>query len=160
MQNVQTVPKRSEGFARRRMRYVEGRSLDRAKRNKSKRKAPNEWSFSTLNILVCYIIIEILRLRLRLRSEWQRTGVVETRQGAVRRISWWHLYRQKAVLQRERHIIYPMTNPLFAVLFLLLHRGAADADGIWEEELYEIPYNKITSVSFDTRYVNVFSKYL
>lgn len=35
-----------------------------------------------------------------------------------------------------------------------------DADGIWEEELYEIPYNKITSVSFDTRYVNVFSKYL
>ena len=35
-----------------------------------------------------------------------------------------------------------------------------DADGIWEEELYEIPYSKITSVSFDTRYVNVFSKYL
>ena len=35
-----------------------------------------------------------------------------------------------------------------------------DSDGIWEEELYEIPYNKITSVSFDTRYVNVFSKYL
>ncbi|MBQ2285384.1 MAG: hypothetical protein II244_06935 [Clostridia bacterium] len=35
-----------------------------------------------------------------------------------------------------------------------------DADGIWEEELYEIPYSKIISVSFDTRYVNVFSKYL
>ena len=35
-----------------------------------------------------------------------------------------------------------------------------DAEGIWEEELYEIPYNKITSVSFDTRYVNVFSRYL
>ena len=35
-----------------------------------------------------------------------------------------------------------------------------DADGIWEEKLYEIPYSKITSVSFDTRYVNVFSKYL
>ena len=35
-----------------------------------------------------------------------------------------------------------------------------DAEGIWEEELYEIPYSKITSVSFDTRYVNVFSKYL
>lgn len=35
-----------------------------------------------------------------------------------------------------------------------------DAEGVWEEELYEIPYSKITSVSFDTRYVNVFSKYL
>ncbi len=35
-----------------------------------------------------------------------------------------------------------------------------DADGIWEEELYEVPYSKITSVSFDTRYINVFSKYL
>ena len=35
-----------------------------------------------------------------------------------------------------------------------------DAEGVWEEELYEIPYSKITSVSFDTRYINVFSKYL
>ncbi len=35
-----------------------------------------------------------------------------------------------------------------------------DADGIWEEELYEIPYSRITSISFDTRYVNVFSKYI
>jgi len=35
-----------------------------------------------------------------------------------------------------------------------------DADGIWEEDLYEIPYNKITSVSFGTRYVKTFSKYI
>ena len=26
-----------------------------------------------------------------------------------------------------------------------------DADGIWEEEFYEVPYTKITSVSFGTR---------
>ena len=35
-----------------------------------------------------------------------------------------------------------------------------DAEGIWEEELYEIPYSKITSVSFGTRYVETFSKYI
>ena len=35
-----------------------------------------------------------------------------------------------------------------------------DADGIWQEEPYEIPFSRITSVSFDTRYVNVFSKYV
>ena len=35
-----------------------------------------------------------------------------------------------------------------------------DADGIWEEELWEIPFTEITSVSFGTRYVETFSKYL
>ena len=35
-----------------------------------------------------------------------------------------------------------------------------DAEGVWEEEFYEIPFPKITSVSFGTRYVETFSKYL
>lgn len=35
-----------------------------------------------------------------------------------------------------------------------------DSDGIWQEEPYEIPFSRITSVSFDSRYVNVFSKYV
>lgn len=35
-----------------------------------------------------------------------------------------------------------------------------DADGVWEDELYEIPFSKITSVTFDSRYVSVFSKYV
>lgn len=35
-----------------------------------------------------------------------------------------------------------------------------DADGIWQEEPYRIPYTAITSVSFGTRYVEIFSKYL
>ncbi|QVK16971.1 hypothetical protein KHQ81_08695 [Mycoplasmatota bacterium] len=35
-----------------------------------------------------------------------------------------------------------------------------DADGIWQEEPYKIHYTAITSVSFGTRYVEVFSKYL
>ena len=35
-----------------------------------------------------------------------------------------------------------------------------DADGIWQEEPYEIPFSRITSVSIDNRYVNVFSKYV
>ena len=35
-----------------------------------------------------------------------------------------------------------------------------DADGIWEEELWEIPFTEITSVSFGTRYVETFSKYI
>ena len=35
-----------------------------------------------------------------------------------------------------------------------------DADGIWEEKPYKIPYSEITRVSFGARYVDVFSKYL
>lgn len=35
-----------------------------------------------------------------------------------------------------------------------------DADGIWQEEPYEIPFSGITSVTVDSRYVNVFSKYV
>lgn len=35
-----------------------------------------------------------------------------------------------------------------------------DADGIWEEELYDMPFSKITSVSFGMRYIELFSKYL
>ena len=35
-----------------------------------------------------------------------------------------------------------------------------DADGIWQEEPYRIPYTEITSVSFGTRYVETFSKYI
>ncbi len=35
-----------------------------------------------------------------------------------------------------------------------------DADGIWQDELWEIPFTEITSVSFGTRYVETFSKYV
>ncbi len=35
-----------------------------------------------------------------------------------------------------------------------------DADGIWEEDYYEIPYSQITSVTFASRYVDVFSEYV
>lgn len=35
-----------------------------------------------------------------------------------------------------------------------------DADGIWQDEPYEIPFSRITSVTFDSRYVTVFSKYV
>jgi hypothetical protein len=35
-----------------------------------------------------------------------------------------------------------------------------DADGIWDDELSEIPFSKITSIIFGARYVEVFSKYL
>ena len=37
---------------------------------------------------------------------------------------------------------------------------AFDAEGIWEDELWEIPFSEITSVSFGKRYITVFSKYL
>lgn len=40
-----------------------------------------------------------------------------------------------------------------------LFRGF-DADGIWDDELLEIPFSQITSVTFSSRYVEVFSKYL
>lgn len=35
-----------------------------------------------------------------------------------------------------------------------------NADGIWEDDLYQIPFKQITSVEFNTRYCNVFSKYI
>ncbi|MBQ5930235.1 MAG: hypothetical protein IIX02_05530, partial [Clostridia bacterium] len=35
-----------------------------------------------------------------------------------------------------------------------------DADGVWQNEPFEIPFSHITSVSFDNRYVTVFSKYV
>lgn len=35
-----------------------------------------------------------------------------------------------------------------------------DADGIWQEDLLEIPFESITSVTAESRYINVFSKYL
>lgn len=35
-----------------------------------------------------------------------------------------------------------------------------DADGIWQEDYYEIPYSQITSITFGSRYVDIFSKYV
>ena len=35
-----------------------------------------------------------------------------------------------------------------------------DADGIWQEELVELPFSEITSVTFGSRYVEIFSKYV
>ena len=35
-----------------------------------------------------------------------------------------------------------------------------DCDGEWEEKAYNIPFSKITCVEFNTRYSNVFSKYI
>jgi hypothetical protein len=33
-------------------------------------------------------------------------------------------------------------------------------DGIWDDEQWKIPYEEITSVTFCSRYAEVFSKYL
>lgn len=35
-----------------------------------------------------------------------------------------------------------------------------DADGIWQDESYKIKYSDITSVTFESRYVTVFSKHI
>jgi len=35
-----------------------------------------------------------------------------------------------------------------------------DADGIWQEAPYRIPYSEITNITFKNRYVTVFSKYV
>jgi hypothetical protein len=35
-----------------------------------------------------------------------------------------------------------------------------DADGVWQNGPYKIPYTEITSVTFDSRYITVYSKYL
>lgn len=35
-----------------------------------------------------------------------------------------------------------------------------DADGIWQDDPYKIKYSDITSVTFESRYVTIFSKYI
>ena len=35
-----------------------------------------------------------------------------------------------------------------------------DADGIWDDSPIRVPYTEITNVTFASRYVDVFSKYL
>ena len=35
-----------------------------------------------------------------------------------------------------------------------------DADGVWQEEPYRIPYNEITSLTFNSRYIEFYSKYV
>lgn len=35
-----------------------------------------------------------------------------------------------------------------------------DENGIWQDDLYEVPYSQITSVTFDNRYINTYSKYI
>ena len=35
-----------------------------------------------------------------------------------------------------------------------------DADGVWQPEPYRIPYTQVTSVTFDSRYVTVFSQHI
>ena len=35
-----------------------------------------------------------------------------------------------------------------------------DANGVWDEENLEIPYSQITTVQWDTRYTNVWERYL
>lgn len=35
-----------------------------------------------------------------------------------------------------------------------------DADGVWQEEYYSIPFSQITSVTFSSRYVEIYSKYV
>lgn len=41
----------------------------------------------------------------------------------------------------------------------VLFRGF-DADGVWDEEPEVIPFSQITTVTFDSRYVNTFSRYV
>lgn len=41
-----------------------------------------------------------------------------------------------------------------------IHFKHFDADGIWEENPLIIPYSKITKVTFGSRYVELFSKYV
>ena len=41
-----------------------------------------------------------------------------------------------------------------------LYFRSFDADGVWQDEYYEIPFSQITSVTFSSRYVDVFSKYV
>lgn len=41
-----------------------------------------------------------------------------------------------------------------------LYMYSFDADGIWDTEPYRIPYNEVTSATFGSRYINVFTKHI
>ena len=41
-----------------------------------------------------------------------------------------------------------------------LYMYCFDANGIWEPKPYRIPYNEVTSITFDSRYISIFSKHI
>jgi len=83
--------------------------------------------------------------------------------------SWQTIF--SSLMQRQKNIIVEGERadpaaPQFAigrierVTAKRLYLRHFDGDGVWQEEPYEISYSEITSVTFGSRYVDVFSKYL
>ena len=83
--------------------------------------------------------------------------------------SWYTVF--ESLQKIEKNIIVENETPegiddeftigrIFRVYKNCLYIHHFDADGIWQPEPYRIPYTNVTSVTFASRYVDVFSKYI
>ena len=64
---------------------------------------------------------------------------------------------EKESLDEESEFIIGRIEKVYKKFACVRH---FDADGIWQDESYKMLFTEITSVTFASRYVNVFSKYL
>ena len=67
------------------------------------------------------------------------------------------IVEKENIKEDETEYVIGRINKVYKKFVYIYH---FDADGIWHEKPYRILYSAITSVSFGTRYVETFSKYL
>lgn len=67
------------------------------------------------------------------------------------------IVQRESLKEEERQFVIGSIERVFRKFAYVRH---FDANGVWEDEPDKILYTQITSVSFGTRYVDTFSKYL
>lgn len=111
----------------------------------------------------------------RIRSKSDKISAICEAEGLCRRAadpkvnltSWRSVFR--SIRAMNRNVIIEHENSEKSELYIgrieaVKKRGVClryfDSEGVWDEEPIEIPYYRITGVTFGTRYLEIFSKYL
>lgn len=67
------------------------------------------------------------------------------------------IVEKESLDEDEREFVIGRIEKIYKTSVYIRH---FDADGIWQSEPYKFPFSKITTVTFASRYVDTFSKYL
>ncbi len=67
------------------------------------------------------------------------------------------IVEKESLDEKEWHYVIGRIEKIYNRFAYVRH---FDSDGIWQEEPYRIPYSEITSITFSSRYVDIFSKYV
>lgn len=67
------------------------------------------------------------------------------------------IVEKESLIDREWEFVIGRIEKIYNKFAYIRH---FDADGVWQDEPYRIPYTEITSVTFSSRYLNIFSKYV